>query len=276
MSKVYEYATQRILDLLDKGLVPWKQTWNSAVGMPRNGITGIPYRGINVWICSAANFDKPFWYTMKQIKAKGARVQKGEKATQIFFFKMNEIKDDNGNVEKRFPLFRYYNVWNFRQIDDIPEPEGKAIENPFSEIESAQQLADDSPLKSIVSVGHAKARYVPVLDRIEMPSPTCFTGAEYYYSTLFHEMAHGTGHDSRLSRDLSGIFGDHSYSKEELIAEMTATFLCSVSGIENMTIEASASYINHWRKKISDDPKLIVQAGTAAQKAADYIIGTHI
>ena len=108
-----------------------------------------------------------------------------------------------------------------------------------------------------------------------MPAPNSFKSDEFYYSVLFHELTHSTGHKSRLDRegitDLAA-FGSHTYSREELIAEMGAAFLCGHCGIENQTIDNSAAYIASWRQKLGSDPKLIVQAAAQAQKAADFML----
>ena len=122
-----------------------------------------------------------------------------------------------------------------------------------------------------------KAVYYPLLDKINCPPITDFKIAEEYYSTLFHEMCHSTGHKSRLARagvTTQGVaFGDEVYSKEELVAEMGSTMLCGVAGIDNSIIENSASYIDSWLRALKKDNRLILQAAAQAQKAADYILG---
>ena len=106
-----------------------------------------------------------------------------------------------------------------------------------------------------------------------MPALNSFDSSEEYYSVLFHEIAHSTGHETRLNR--KGItelsrFGSHSYCFEELVAEMTSAFLCSSVGIEN-TIDNSAAYIQGWIKALKENKKMILIAASQAQKAADYI-----
>lgn len=280
MSKVYGYVQERILAMLDAakengGMVPWKKTWTGAAGgMPRNGYSGHAYRGINIWLTLAAGFQSPFFYTRRQVKMKGGQIRKGEKGTMVVFFSWHEKKEGGEKTGERYAFLKYYNVWNLEQIDGIEAPtKGKAAERPFSEIESAEQILNDTPVRPETVHGRSAACYVPALDRIEMPNPETFESDAAYYSTRFHELVHATGHDSRLKRDLSGLFGDHSYSKEELIAEMGAAFLCGVAGIEDTTVENSAAYIDSWRRKISQDVRLVVQAGAAAQKAVDRILG---
>jgi len=120
------------------------------------------------------------------------------------------------------------------------------------------------------------AYYRPSEDTVYMPAKGHFDSAEEYYCVLFHEVTHATGHEKRLGRP--GIVDpsfarSHSYSKEELVAEMGASFLCGVTGIENVTLDNSAAYIANWLKVLSNDPKCVVQAGAQAQRAADLILG---
>jgi len=108
-----------------------------------------------------------------------------------------------------------------------------------------------------------------------MPSPRTFYRDEEYYSTLFHELVHSTGHQRRLNRHSKfpdHQFGSHNYSQEELVAEMGAAFLCGLCGIENATIDNSASYIQSWLKKLKDDNRFVIKAASHAQRAVDYIL----
>ena len=120
-----------------------------------------------------------------------------------------------------------------------------------------------------------KAAYYPIQDLVTMPDLQLFDSSEEYYSTFFHELAHSTGHLSRLNRnEVAGVnfFGSHDYSKEELVAEMTAAFLCGETGILPATIENSAAYLQSWATKFKEDKKMVVYAAAAAQKAADFIL----
>src|SRR5206468_8569946 len=124
--------------------------------------------------------------------------------------------------------------------------------------------------------GEARAYYQPLPDVVNMPERRLFPKAEHYYSVLFHELTHSTGHGSRLDRatlrDLLA-FGDTNYSKEELCAEMGAAYLCGVAGIANETVDNSAAYIAGWLSTLRNDPRLVIAAAAQAQKAADYILG---
>jgi antirestriction protein ArdC len=122
----------------------------------------------------------------------------------------------------------------------------------------------------------SRAFYRPSTDTVGMPARSAFDSIEAYYSTLFHELTHSTGHPSRLARE--GIlkhnpFGSEDYSKEELVAEMGAAMLCGVAGIESQTLGNSASYLQSWISRLKSDSRLVVSAAVQAQKAADYIRG---
>src|ERR1019366_10713382 len=109
-----------------------------------------------------------------------------------------------------------------------------------------------------------------------MPARELFQTPEGYYSTLFHELTHSTGHASRIGRE--GIeqlntFDSELYSREELIAEMGASMLAGVCGISPAVIQNSAAYLANWIQVLKGDSKLLVQAASQAQKAADYIRG---
>ena len=177
-------------------------------------------------------------------------------------------------------MLRYFRVFNASQCDNLPEryttpiPQGEAI-NKTVGVEHAEEIIKGYSNKPKITHGYTHACYRPQFDEIEMPTTSDFDSFEHYYSTLFHEMVHSTGHESRINRNLDtpNVFGSEDYSKEELIAEMGAAFLCGEAQILNETINQSASYIQGWVKKLQDDPKLIVCAAAAAQKATDHILG---
>ena len=133
------------------------------------------------------------------------------------------------------------------------------------------------PNRPSTTHGEARAYYTPVHDTVTMPTPGLFPKVEHYYSALFHELTHSTGHWQRLNRQtLTDLcpFGSTNYSKEELVAEMGAAFLCGVAGIANETVDNSAAYIQSWLTKLKNDTRLVILAAAQAQKAADYIVGT--
>jgi antirestriction protein ArdC len=212
-------------------------------------------------------------------------VRKGEKGTEIVLWiqiYITEIDEVTGKKSrKRIPFLKTFHVWNQDQVaaETLPEKlqPGVADEAPeeFNPIEAAEAIFAGYT-EVPVSYGGNRAYYSPSADRIGLPERHQFTGAEEFYSTAFHEYGHSTGHASRLARkDLMEMhhFGDTSYSKEELVAEMTAAMLCGVAGIENSTFDNSAAYLQGWLRKLESEPKWLVQAATKASEAADYIQG---
>ena len=144
-------------------------------------------------------------------------------------------------------------------------------------IEAAEQMVAHMPKRPAITFGHDAAAYFPRRDVVEMPVREQFERSEEFYSTLLHELVHATGHKSRLDRegvsDNGSPFGGDTYGREELIAEMGAAFLCGLCGIEQKTLANSSAYIRNWMNAIRGDTRLVVTAASAAQKAADYILG---
>src|SRR5258706_5305718 len=131
------------------------------------------------------------------------------------------------------------------------------------------------PQAPIIKHKENEAFYHAEQDFINMPKMKSFKAKELYYSTLFHELVHSTGHEKRLNRPSiieMAEFGSEKYSIEELIAELGASYLCSLSGILDTSIQNSSAYINGWLSKIKNDKRLIVQAAGRAQRAVDFII----
>ena len=283
-TSVYEVVTARILEKLEQGTVPWQKPWTAAGGSPRNLVSGHQYRGINIFLLASQGFTSPYWVTFKQAKTLGGSVRKRERATPVVFWKWIERASEDpetGETEtKKIPLVRYYNVFNVEQCDGISharlevepdEPE------PFNPIESAERIVASYPRPpSISEDGRGAAYYRPATDSIHTPKQEVFDSEEHYYATLFHEMAHSTGHESRLARP--GItnhirHASHDYTQEELVAEMGAAFLAAEAGINSEgLVDNSAAYVASWLKALRNDKKLVVFAGAQAQKAVDHIL----
>jgi antirestriction protein ArdC len=277
---VYDIINTRIMELLAQGTVPWRKTWNTVSNMPKNLVSKKEYRGVNIFLLACMPYSSPYWMTYKQISDKGGHVLKGEKSTPVIFWKWLDRKDTDDPERAvgsgRVPLLRYYNVFNIEQTEGITYPELVSVNNQeFTPIERAEQIIANMPYKPTIHHGGNKAAYSPVLDYVKLPEPSSFQSPEEYYSTSFHELTHSTGHASRLGR--KGVlepsyFGSHEYSKEELVAEMGAAFLCGMSRIENKTIDNSAAYIQGWLRELKNDKTLLIHAAALAQKAADYIL----
>lgn len=279
---VYEVINSRIMELLERGEIPWHRPWNSQLSMPKNLVSKKEYRGVNVFMLACQQYGSPWWLTFKQVQERNGHVRKGEKSTPVIFWKFIDRKDSveadsEDSVNGKIPLLRYYSVFNAEQTEGVSLPaDPEESVTPFSPIEKAEQIIANMPNVPDIQYGGNKAYYRPSSDTITLPPKHTFESPEEFYNTYFHELSHATGHESRLARKSilePSFFGSHEYSKEELVAEMGAAFLCGFSGIEQKTIENSAAYIQGWLKVLkSSDKTLLVHAAAQAQKASDYIL----
>jgi antirestriction protein ArdC len=274
----YQIITDRILALLAQGTVPWQQPWDSAMGLPRNLFSQRPYRGINVWLLTAMGLPSPFWATFHQVKTAGGTIRKGAHGVPVVFWKVYNHEDtETGETEKRFVL-RQFTVFNAVQLDGVAIPEITLLAHRFTPIERCAHLVNTMPQRPAILHGQQRACYTPATDTLHLPMPACFHRPEAYYATLYHELVHATGHRARLNRKtLTDLcrFGDPTYAKEELVAEMGAAYLSGICGIAHTTIANSAAYLQSWMAVLRHDATLLVHAAAQAQRAADYIQNLH-
>ncbi len=275
---VYQIITDKIVELLEKGVVPWHQSWWTTT--PKS-IRGHKYRGINVFLLACTPYSSPYWITWDQVKKMGGQVKESERKNyqQIIFWKrlvVDDTDDAGKKVQKSIPLLRYFRVYNVEQCEGIEVPATDGTELDFNLLDAAEAIVSKYETCPEINHGGNRASYNTVSDQVSMPDKERFDSVETYYATLFHELIHSTGHSTRLKRfgsEDNSIFEQSSYSKEELIAELGAAFLGAESGIGEDTIENSAAYVKSWLKRLQDDQKLIVLAAAKAQKAADLVLG---
>jgi len=278
-SDAYAKVTARLIALLEAGTVPWHMPWRT--GMPTS-IHGRAYRGINAAILA---FGSPYtsnvWLTFNQARERGGCVRKGEKGTAVILFKVSKREDgETAEGESRTRLYATtYTVFNIEQCDGVELPKRFAPRGEVAADERAEQIAARYLTAGGPALVHqgSRAAYAPKADKIHMPNRNAFDDTSEYYSTLFHEIGHSTGHAARLNRE--GVanfdgFASHQYSKEELVAEFCAAYLCAEAGLENKrTIDNSAAYLRSWLRDIKADPGVLVRAASQAQKAADLVLG---
>ena len=283
---VYKILTERIIELLEIGTIPWKQPWNKKE-LPQNLINRIPYKGINMMLLSAFNFERNLFLTFKQIKGLSISLEKGAKSLPVVFWRWPELKKDEKEAlaetdekKKAKPILRYYSVFNISQCKNIPEkliPPLLICQN--DPIESCARIVENMPNRPEIQFVRQEAFYNPSLDIVNVPDMKFFDSSESYYATIFHELVHSTGHESRLNRKdgMESIsFGSEKYSNEELIAEIGACFLEAHTGISAKNFDNNVAYIDGWLRRLKKDGRFIVFASTQAQKAADYIIGNSV
>jgi antirestriction protein ArdC len=273
MPTPYEVVTESIIKQLESGVAPWRKPWRTE--MPANLASKKEYRGINVFLLASLGYGSRYWLTYRQAQTLGGSVRKGEHGSKVVFWKIDEYRKEDketGETENRKSiLLRYYTVFNLEQCEGIKSPEPTRVIAPLEQCEAIVNSMPNPPGFEQDS----RAFYRPSTDTVGVPARSAFDSAEEFFSTLYHELAHATGHPSRVGRE--GImehnpFGSEDYSKEELVAEMGATMLCGVAGIQSRTLDNSASYLQSWINRLRSDSRLIVSAASQAQKAADYIL----
>lgn len=278
---IYEVVNDIILSHLEKGVVPWRQTWIGK-GIPRNRFTKRVYRGINHILLNLLPYPTNEFLSFKQVQELHGRIRKGENGHMVIFWKWIEpVQEEQVGIEQdtsKYPYIQYHRVWNIAQCEGISsleeESEIKDVK-PYDHIEALLASMDDKP--KILNAERI-AYYDPKTDLINVPSMQYFESSDAYYSVLFHELIHSTGHSKRLAR--KGVietirFGSMEYSFEELIAEMGACYLLSDCGIIPDNFSNNASYLQGWIKKLKSDKYSFIHATVQAQKALDYLHGVH-
>jgi len=269
---IYQSVTDRIISELEKGATPWVKPWKADSTADKNVLSNKPYQGINRLLLGlsamAGGFDNPVWGSFKQWQELGGTVRKGEKGTQIVFFKpvANKLNKVTGETET-YSVLKAYWVFNVNQVEGVSMAAPTVTDKPFNSIEAAEDRI--AKTGAIISHGGDAAFYMPSADRIQMPHKSAFDNEASYYATLFHELTHWTGCEKRLDRKFGKRFGDPAYAFEELVAEMGAAFLCQDYRIQGEL--RHSGYIQHWLKACRDDSKAIFKAAALAQKAADHI-----
>jgi len=275
-----ERISERVLEMLRDGVVPWQRSWYAAGGGARN-IAGHQYRGINAVLLPALGYGSPYWMTFGQAVARGGSVRAGEHGFPVIWWRFRQIEKEDAKTGTKTmreqPIAGLRIVFNLEQIDGItPPPDEAAAHTEFTPIEAAERIvAGMKAAPPISNDGGIRAYYLPKEDTVHLPAKDRFPVAEDYYGTLFHELCHSTGHPSRLNRP--GVatfdhFGSEKYSREELVAEIGAAILSGEIGIER-TFENNAAYVASWMKRIASDPRALIAAGSAAQRAADRVLG---
>lgn len=276
---IYEEITNRIIKQLESGKIPWHKPWNGVVSGAYNRVSKKPYSMLNQMLL----MHDGEYATYKQWSDLGGKVKKGEKAEMVVFWKMFQVEETkDGKIEKKtIPLLKYINVFHVSQIDGVEPKDLKPVEhNP---VEEAEKIKNDYVRRENIRIEELesdRAFYSPLNDYIQVPCKEQFKDIMEFYSTLFHEMVHSTGHRDRLGRLDVGVkfagFGSTEYSKEELVAEIGSAFLMNHIGIETpKTFHNSAAYIQSWLEVLRNDNKFIVSASGKAEKAMKYILGDY-
>lgn len=288
---IYETITLRIIEAIEAGKNPWKKTWNGAA-LASNYVTKNQYRGINALLTNLSPYNTPYFMTFKQIKQKKGSLKKGCKGVPIVYYIEKALDKEGKKIsgqewralpkEKQGAFWlqpRYYTVFNIEDVEgiDFKLPE---LETQHSPIEAAEQVISNYATKTALTIeikpGSNRCFYSPSADYVSMPSIKQFDTPEAYYMNMFHELTHSTGHKKRLNRaELTQMvaFGDKSYSKEELTAELGAAFVMTQLGLILPEHEMnSAAYLRGWLTPLKNDKKFLFNAATKARAACELIL----
>jgi antirestriction protein ArdC len=281
----YTEVTARIIAALEAGTPPWRQPWDGAKSggpmRPHNAVTGTAYRGINTLILGMSPLafmsGDPRWATYRQAAQRGWQVRKGERGTTAYFFKRIEVaeRDDSRADERRIvPVLRAFHVFHASQVDGIAPYVAPGVEDaPWRMPSATETIVRRSGAK--IRIGGDRAFYAPASDHVQMPPPAAFRSADGFASVLLHELAHWTGAESRLNRDLRGRFGSADYAREELRAEIAQVMICAELGLAECEFTNGAAYVASWLARLRDDRKEIFRAASDAQRIADYLLAFH-
>lgn len=258
----FEHINSQLLNRLEKGGLFWRQPFQK--GIPRNYFSKRPYSGINNLLLCQNDYSTPLYASFLQIKEHNLKLKKGSKADKVVFWKLLEYDSDDKII--RIPFIAFHNIFNISFVDGISDP------TPQLKIPSEQFLSDILQ-KFNITFRHTfegSAYYNPSTDIITMPHISCFSSPAEYLSTFFHEISHWCLNNGRIPRkDLNDKKRDYGF--EELIAELSACYLCSYAGIE-YTFENSAAYIDSWLKAAKLNKSFFYRASYYSQKIIHFLL----
>lgn len=274
---LYQEVTEKIIASLEAGTAPWQRPWTAIaeLGMPHNGITGRHYNGINTVLLSieaqARGFADSRYMTFKQASEAGYKIRKGAKSIPVYFFKKLEVEERNPETgeskTKGIPYLTEYRVFNAQDIEGIP-PLATARHH-WEPIDVMEKLVKQLGVE--VQYGGNRAYYDTTNDYVRMPLRGQFPNKEAFYGTLTHEISHWTGAETRLNRQF-GRFGDETYAKEELRAEIASAMLAAEHGIPT-SMENHAAYVASWIKALKNDKREIFKATSDATRIVTFLVG---
>ena len=281
---VYQMVTDRIVAMMEQGEIPWNRPWTGAGRYAIKRATGKPYSLLNQLLLG----NPGEYLSFKQCHDEGGRIKKGAKAKIVVFWKMlntaekdadgNPVTAQDGTVKVRqIPILKYMNVFHIDDCEGLTPKNYEETLRDFNPIEKAEEVIADYVQRSGITLEHIKqgrSYYSHTDDTVVLPLKEQFTGEAEYYGTAFHELTHSTGHESRLNRITAGTFsfGDETYSKEELVAEIGSAVILNALGIEtDDSIRNNAAYIQSWIKALKNDKRMIVSATSKANKAVEMI-----
>jgi antirestriction protein ArdC len=254
-NEIFNQITDKIVAKLKEGVLPWRKSWKT--GIPMNYISKRPYNGINFISLLMNDYASPYYLTFLQCQQRQGKILSGQKGSLVVYW---SLKDMSKNPEDKLlvSLIRYSYVFNLAQTNlyNADEPGCKKVE--------CEELISSLILKPIIRNNISRSYYSPGEDYISLPCIEDFSNPDEYYSTLFHELIHWTGHQSRLDRKDDYVF-------EELIAEIGSSYLSALCSLSQASFQNQVSYIDGWLKKLGSEPQYLIQAAQKAQKAVGFL-----
>ena len=275
---VYKIITDRIINELKNGIIPWKKPWYSKEGAVSH-VNGKSYSMLNQMLLGCSGE----WLTFAQAEKEGGKVKKGEKGSIVVFWKFldkktGELDKDGNEIIEHIPFLRYITVFEVGQCENIKRKYEVAKETSTEPDVEAQKVFDAYVTRENIGVNEGEqAFYRPSTDSITLPNIKRFEKVAEYYSTAFHEAIHSTGAKTRLNREevvSTTFFGSHNYSKEELVAELGASMILNRLGMETeSSFTNNTAYIQNWLKRLEGDTRFIVTSASKAEKAVKFLFG---
>lgn len=289
-----------IIEFIENHEATWKAGWSRASAMPVNGKTNKSYRGMNslflAIMAQLKGYEDPRWVTFNQAKELGASVKKGEKSCTVLFFDIYDKKtkksfdarvldgmtdEEIAQYKKDYVMYvaKYSQVFNAQQCENFPAlVKYEAVMSEQERAEHSNVMLEKIIANSAAPIyydGGSQAFYRPSTDSIHLPKIEDFHSMQDYYATATHEIAHSTGHPSRLNRE----FGSdrENYAREELRAELASVFMQQDLGIDIVGVhfENHAAYLKAWLAAVKRDYREFFNAVSDAEKISDYVIENY-
>lgn len=285
-ASLYDDITNKIIAELEAGRVPWVQPWGTGatkapLALPKSAATGRQYSGINILIlwgaATARAFTGQSWLTFRQALSLGGHVRKDERGTTVVyadrFVPADERRraSENGEEASAVAFLKRFTVFNTDQCDGLPSEIATTAPPPPPGLIEPRVESLIRATGIDFRIGGNWAFYAPEEDYVQVPPPQAYFEPINWHRTALHELAHASGHPSRLNRDLSGSYGTRKYAFEELVAEISSAFSCASLGI--VPTVRHADYVASWLDVLHEDNRAIVRAASQASKVADYLLG---
>lgn len=280
----------KLIEKMESGenLFKNKALWTKNALSPYNPLSGYTYSGGNRFRLMMSAMERgyrdPRWMTYRQAKEAGYQVKRSQKSTLLekwIFTKVIKEKNQKGELEEKTiklaqPFPNYFRVFNAEQMDGIPSIPNIVPLTRDAMLDTADLFIKSSQC-SIKEMNQNHAYYSAKEDMIVLPPRDFFKNQESFLTVTLHEMAHSTGHESRLNRPLVNKFGTPDYAREELNAELASVFIQADLNInlQGELLEDHAAYLKSWIKILENDPGELFRACRLAEQASSYLVNHY-